>query len=322
LVAVDVNATKRPSGLTDAWFAGAEAGVTPSEPTETKVIVGVHPAATPAQGFAAKTWEVVPSKLNPETRSVASELNATTFAADDATAGCELAPFAKIPVGPTLTRISFGEHPVVTPRHVSRRNMFGAPFVSGLGGGLIVVVSSKFVEDETNAMKRPVASIAGPEVAGLSAPSFACAPSAATSTSSGSPAPVNDGTMEKNRLPEVPPPGVGFTTCTGYVPAAARSPLASCASSVVEPPNVVGLPLPFTSTWLAESKPFPVTRIEAVVVVPATTTGGETALITGLGFTMFNKITFDTPPPGGVIPDAGGFKTAIRSVPAVAMSDD
>src|SRR6185437_15030700 len=26
-----------------------------------------------------------------------------------------------------------------------------------------------------------------------------------------------DVAMEKNRLPEVPPPGVGFTTCTGYV---------------------------------------------------------------------------------------------------------
>jgi hypothetical protein len=37
---------------------------------------------------------------------------------------------------------------------------------------------------------------------------------------------------------------------------------------------------------------------------------------------MFSKIMFDTPPPGGVIPEAGGFKTAIRSVPAVAMSDD
>src|SRR6185437_2880687 len=76
-VAVDVHPTNRPSGLTDAWPAGPEADVTPSEPTETKVIVVAHPAATPAQGFAAKTCGVVPSKLNPETRSVASELNAT-----------------------------------------------------------------------------------------------------------------------------------------------------------------------------------------------------------------------------------------------------
>ena len=164
--------------------------------------------------------------------------------------------------------------------------------------------------------------MAGPTVEGSLAPSFACAPSAATSTNSGKPAPAADGAIEKNSVDEMPPPGAGFTTCTGYVPAAAKSLVASCAPSMVGLPNVVGLPLPFTSTSLAESKPLPETEIDAFVVLPATTTLGDTEVMTGFGLTTFSKSVFDNPPPGGVTVDAGGFRTAIRTVPAVVMSDD
>lgn len=125
--------------------------------------------------------------------------------------------------------------------------MFDVPFVSGLGGGLIVVVSSTLLDEDAKATNRPLASMDGPAWSGGLTPLLACAPSGATSTKAGRPAPVAEGTTEKCKIALEPPPGDGFTTCTVNVPAAATSPLASCALRD-EPLNMVGLPVPLMST--------------------------------------------------------------------------
>lgn len=156
---------------------------------------------------------------------------------------------------------------------------------------------------------------------GALTPLLACAPSGATSTSVGRPAPDVAGTTEKCKTCDVPPPGAGLTTCTVYVPAAARSPVASCALNEPELLKVVGRPVPLTSTSLAESKPLPETEIAVEAVEPATTLRGLTDFSTGVGFTTFNATVFDRPPPGGFRFGAGGFSTAMLTGPVVAISE-
>lgn len=114
---------------------------------------------------------------------------------------------------------------------------------------------------------------------------------------------------------------MGFTTCTVYVPAAARSPVASCALSEPELLKVVGRPVPLTRTSLARSKPLPETVIDVLTVEPATTLSGLTELSTGVGFTTFSATVFDSPPPGGFRFGAGGFRTAMLIGPVADMSE-
>ncbi|HEV2488733.1 MAG TPA: hypothetical protein VGT03_02910 [Candidatus Acidoferrales bacterium] len=161
----------------------------------------------------------------------------------------------------------------------------------------------------------------GPAPLGTLAPSSACVPLLEKSTISGKPSPLLEGTTEKSSVPETPPPGAGFTACTGNVPAVATSWFASCAETCVEPDAVVGRALPSINTWLAESIPVPVT-IRLALAVPATMLLGLTEVTVGLGFTTFTNIVFDSPPPGGFPPGTGGFKIANCTVPAVMMSED
>lgn len=114
---------------------------------------------------------------------------------------------------------------------------------------------------------------------------------------------------------------MGFTTCTVYVPAAARSPVARFALNELALLKVVGRPVPLTSTSLAESKPLPETEMDVVTVEPATTLSGLTELSTGVGFTTVNATVFDSPPPGGFRFGAGGFRTAMLIGPVVDISE-
>lgn len=136
----------------------------PSLPTEIRFVVTVHPPMAVTHGFVAKICDVVPSKGIPDTRSDASETYATICAPEAFTTGEKLGPLAITPAGPTFTRISRGAQFTGFPRQVSRTKMLEVPLVSGLGtgGGITVVVSNRFVEEDVKVTYLPVASIEGP----------------------------------------------------------------------------------------------------------------------------------------------------------------
>src|SRR5690348_2777521 len=151
----------RPSALMDAWSEAPDPAAEPSLLTEIKLVFGVHPVKAFTHDVERKTCGVVPSNANPETKSVASDEYATTVAPVEFTTGEKLGPFATTPAGPRLTNISRGTQ-LDWPRQVSRRKIFDVLFVSGLGGGLIVVVSNRFVAEDAKATNLPLASIEGP----------------------------------------------------------------------------------------------------------------------------------------------------------------
>lgn len=180
------------------------------------------------------------------------------------------------------------------------------------------MVNSRFVAGDAYAMNRPLESMVG--ALGSVTPSSACVPLFEKSTSSGSPAPLLEGTTEKSSVLDVPPPGSGFTTCTGNVPAVATSWLANWDVTCVGLTGFVGRALPLTNTWLAVSIPVPDT-LSVVLAAPATTVLGLRERTVGLGFTTFTGTAFDSPPPGGFPPCTGGFNMATCTVPAVTMSE-
>jgi hypothetical protein len=112
---------------------------------------------------------------------------------------------------------------------------------------------------------------------------------------------------------DVPPPGVGFVTVTGNVPAVATSALVRASVSWVLLTKV-GVPLdPLKLTDEVLTKPVPL-MVRVCAPEPATTELGEREVITGAGFPTVKFTTFDVPPPGA------GFVTVTGYVPAVATS--
>ncbi len=142
----------RPSLLMEGSLEAPTPGVTPSLPTETKFVVIVHPPEAVTHGFVSNTCEVIPSNAKPETRSVPSETYATMSAPFEFTTGEKLGPFAITLSGPRSTSNSRGVQFAVMPKHVSRRKILDVPLVSGfgIGGGMIVVVCSTFVDEDVN----------------------------------------------------------------------------------------------------------------------------------------------------------------------------
>jgi hypothetical protein len=119
--------------------------------------------------------------------------------------------------------------------------------------------------------------------------------------------------MLKFMAAEVPPPGVGFVTVTGGVPAEATSPARIAAVICVELTNVVTLAVPLKFTTELATKPVPFTvRVKAPV--PATTPVGDSEVMVGAGLFTAKFMVFEAPPPGV------GLVTTTGKLPAVVTS--
>ena len=117
---------------------------------------------------------------------------------------------------------------------------------------------------------------------------------------------VPGGLMVKVRLPDVPPPGVGFCTATAAVPAEVRSDAGICATW-----------LPFHTTCEVERKSVPVT-VSSNAAPPTAPPGGEIEVTVGVGLgggVMVKVSAPDMPPPGV------GFCTARVAAPIEPRSD-
>ena len=113
---------------------------------------------------------------------------------------------------------------------------------------------------------------------------------------------------------EVPPPGAGFITVTGTVPALAMSEAVIAAVTFVLLTKVVVRAEPFHCTTEVETKFVPVTvRVNAVP--PAVMLLGESDVSVGTGLLIVKLIALEVPPPGG------GFITVTGTRPALAMSE-
>lgn len=130
-VAVETNATKRPSALIATWELASFAGLTPSLAMDTRLTTGIQPKGAPAHVLATKTCGVVPLNVTEGTRLVANEMNASSSPVEFI-AGSDPAPFAITPLGPESMSLVLGMHDDVVPRHESNRKISGTPFVSGL----------------------------------------------------------------------------------------------------------------------------------------------------------------------------------------------
>jgi len=121
--------------------------------------------------------------------------------------------------------------------------------------------------------------------------------------------------MVNMSAPEVPPPGVGFTTVTDAVPFVAMSAAVMAACRLVLETNVVVRGLPFHCTVEEEMKPVPVT-VSVNAAPPARALLGFSDVAVGAGLLMVNVSALEVPPPGvGVI-------TVTDAVPAFAISAD
>jgi len=106
--------------------------------------------------------------------------------------------------------------------------------------------------------------------------------------------------MVKTRLPDVPPPGVGFMTATLDVPAVVRSADGTTAVSAVDETNVVTRSVPFHCATDVPTKFVP-SMVSVRSECPAMVEVGliETSVGTGFAVAVTVKITlFDVPPPG------------------------
>ncbi len=112
---------------------------------------------------------------------------------------------------------------------------------------------------------------------------------------------------------DVPPPGDGFTTATGTVPAEATSAALIAAVSWVELTYVVVWFDPFHCTVLPVTKPVPV-NVRVKAVEPAVVELGASAVTEGTGLLTVNVVGVDGPPPGEE------FTTATGTVPTEATS--
>jgi len=113
---------------------------------------------------------------------------------------------------------------------------------------------------------------------------------------------------------EVPPPGAGFTTVTGTLPALAMSVARIAAFSTVLLTKVVVRFSPFQCTDEVETKFVPVT-FNVNAASPAVALDGVSVVAVGNGLLMVNVSVPEVPPPGM------GLNTVTVAVPAVAMSE-
>ena len=112
---------------------------------------------------------------------------------------------------------------------------------------------------------------------------------------------------------DVPPPGAGFVTVTGYVPAVVMS------DARIAAVNWVGLTKLVTrATLLNFTTEVPTKFVPSTVNVKAPELAvldvGDNVLIVGTGLLMLRATPFDGPPPGA------GFTTVIEIDPAALMS--
>ena len=111
---------------------------------------------------------------------------------------------------------------------------------------------------------------------------------------------------------EVPPPGAGFTTVIGTVPAVAISAAVITAVKVVLETKVVVRAEPLKSTVDDALKFVPIT-VSVNWAPPAIVEVGEILVVVGIGFLTVSVCAPDVPPPGA------GFTTVIESVPPTVM---
>jgi hypothetical protein len=130
------------------------------------------------------------------------------------------------------------------------------------------------------------------------------------------PGPETGALIVKMTLPEVPPPGVGFTTATLEVPTVAISAAVIAAVSVELETKVVARDEPFQSTTEPDTKFVPLT-VRVRPDPPAVAEVGLIETIVGAGFIAVvtaNICAFDVPPPGV------GLTTVMLEVPTVVTS--
>jgi hypothetical protein len=113
---------------------------------------------------------------------------------------------------------------------------------------------------------------------------------------------------------EVPPPGAGFVTVTGTIPAVAMSPAGMDAVSCVALTNVVVAATPLKLTAAPLTKPEPVT-VRVKPVLPAVALLGESVVMTGGGLVTEKLMAgVEVPPPGAAL------VTVTGKLPAAAIS--
>ena len=112
---------------------------------------------------------------------------------------------------------------------------------------------------------------------------------------------------------DVPPPGAGFVTETGNVPAVATSALVRETVSWVLLTKVGVRLEPLKLTVEVFTKPVPL-MVRVCAPEPTATEVGEREVIAGTGFVTVKFTAFDVPPSGA------GFVTETGNVPPVATS--
>jgi hypothetical protein len=112
---------------------------------------------------------------------------------------------------------------------------------------------------------------------------------------------------------EAPPPGAGFVTTTGKVPAVAISAAVTATVTCVAFTNVVVLAAPPNVALAPLTKFVPLT-VSVKAAPPAVALVGESEVIVGAGLLTVKLVAADVPPPGP------GFVTVTGNVPAVAIS--
>jgi hypothetical protein len=96
---------------------------------------------------------------------------------------------------------------------------------------------------------------------------------------------------------DAPPPGVGFVTTTGKLPAVARSLALKLIVNCVALADITLCPTPLYVTAEEERK-FDPLMVSAWDAAPAVAEDGERLLMPGAGLLTAKFATFEAPPPG------------------------
>jgi len=112
---------------------------------------------------------------------------------------------------------------------------------------------------------------------------------------------------------DVPPPGAGFVTETGYVPAVARSAVVSPIVSCVPLTNVDVRVEPLKLTVEEFKKLLPL-MVRACAGEPTVIELGESEVTAGTGLPTVKSTAFEAPPPGeGLVTTTGKLPAVVRS---------